>query len=145
MSTVAAVAYLRDRYPRPEELSRARLKFMVYLADWKSAIERGYQITSQTWEFGEYGPYNPDLARLLEDQEDLSGAGGPRSALGEDDKEILDFVIATVEKKRFMDLTSLVYSTHPMLTQPRYAKFDLLKLAREYERIKPLITGREGG
>ena len=120
-----------------------RLKFMVYLTDWKSAIERGRQITPLTWEFGEYGPYNPDLARLIEAHEDLSGAGQPQPALGDTEKGILDFVVATVEKKRFMDLTRLVYSTHPFITQPRYAKFDLPELARDHKQIKPLIGRSE--
>ena len=137
-----AVAYLVEKYPRTEELSNARLKFMVYLADWKSAIERGCQITSLTWEFGEYGPYNPDLARLTENREDLSSSRRKYPGLEDAEREILDFVIAAAEKKSFTELTKLVYSTHPFITQLRYAKFDLAALAQDYERIKPLFRGR---
>ena len=133
------VDYLRKRYPRPEELSKARLKIMVYLADWKSAIERGRQITPLTWEFGEYGPYNPNLARLIENREALSSTRRKYPALGDAERGILDFAVATVEKKSFAELTKLVYSTHPFITQPRYTKFNLPELARDYERIKPLI------
>ena len=79
------------------------------------------------------------MARLVENLEALLSTGRQYPALGDAEREILDFVIARVEKKDFMELTKLVYSTHPFITQPRYAKFDLISLAKDYERIKPLI------
>ena len=142
-SAEEVVAYLANKYPRPEELSRARLKFMVYLADWKSAIEHKRQLTPLTWEFGEYGPYNPSLARLVENtsqsREGSPESKGEHSTLGKTEREVLDFIVGSVEKKDFAELTKLVYSTHPFITQPRCAKFDLVSLAKDYEQIKPLI------
>ncbi len=43
------IAYYCDRYPHKEELSKARLTKMVYLADWKSAIVHGKQISDIKW------------------------------------------------------------------------------------------------
>lgn len=121
---------------------------MVYLADWKSVLEHGEQITSVIWEFGEYGAYNPDLARLVENmvqnREALPDNRKKYPTLRETEKEILDFVIGSAEKKDFAELTKLVYSTHPLITQPRYAKFDLLSLAKDYEKVKPLIDKGQG-
>jgi hypothetical protein len=37
---------------------------MVYLADWRSAITRGKQITDIVWEFNYYGPYVDDIVNL---------------------------------------------------------------------------------
>jgi hypothetical protein len=45
------VAYLCHEYPHKGELSKARLTKMVYLADWRSAIERGSQVTDIEWVF----------------------------------------------------------------------------------------------
>jgi hypothetical protein len=39
---------------------------MVCLTDWKSALERGEQLTNLSWEFFHYGPYVPDVIRLEE-------------------------------------------------------------------------------
>jgi hypothetical protein len=42
MATLGDVmAYLCEHYPHKDDLSKARLTKLVYLADWKSAIERG--------------------------------------------------------------------------------------------------------
>jgi hypothetical protein len=155
------VAYLCDRYPNPNELSNARLTKMVYLADWKSAIERGEQLTSLTWEFSHYGPYIPDVIRLARSEEDFeiersetiygderelvrhkgkSGTAAGYPSLEREDKDLLDFVIRSVEDKNFTEFVKLVYSTYPIVTQERYSKLDLVNLAMQYKEIAPLLS-----
>ena len=59
------VAYLCSHYPHREELSKARLTKMVYLADWKSALQRGSQLTEIKWQFNHYGPYVDDVVNSV--------------------------------------------------------------------------------
>jgi len=154
------VAYLCDRYLHPKELSNARLTKMVYLADWKSAIERGEQLTNLSWEFSHYGPYVPDIIRLVRSAEDFEVERGQTiygdqkelvrhkaesdtteySSLEPEDKDLLDFVIRSVEDKSFNEFVKLVYSTYPIVTQERYTKLDLVSLAKEYKEVAPLLS-----
>lgn len=60
------VAYVCKNYPYKDELSNARVTKMVYLADWRSAITRGKQLTDLEWEFSHYGPYVNNVIRVAE-------------------------------------------------------------------------------
>jgi hypothetical protein len=154
------VAYLCDRYPYPNELSNARLTKMIYLADWKSAIEREEQLTNLSWEFSHYGPYVPNVIRLARSEKDFevkrgetiygdqkelvrykaeSDAAAGYSTLKPEDKDLLDFVIHSVEDKSFTEFVKLVYSTYPIVTQERYSILDLVNLAKEYKEVAPLL------
>lgn len=154
------VAYLCDHYPRPGQLSNARLTKMVYLADWKSAIERGEQLTDLSWEFSYYGPYVPDVVRLARSDDGFEVEEG-KNPLGErrelvrrvpgvvggeeypsltpEDRGLLDFVVGSVEDKGFTEFIKLVYSTYPIVTQERHSQLDLVRLAREYAEAAPLL------
>src|SRR5687767_14879894 len=57
----SVMAYFCARYPHKDELSKARLTKMVYLADWRMALEHGDQITDIQWIFNHYGPYVHDV------------------------------------------------------------------------------------
>jgi hypothetical protein len=154
------VAYLCDKYPHPDELSNARLTKMVYLADWKSALERSEQLTDLTWEFSHYGPYVPEVIRLARSEKDfvvehgktmygdqkelvrheISSQETSYPSLESNDTELLDFVIRSVEDKSFAEFVRLVYSTYPIVTQERYSKLELVDLAKEYKEVAPLLT-----
>jgi hypothetical protein len=56
------------------------------------------------------------------------------------DKDILDFVIGSVEDKGFTEFIKLVYSTYPIVTQERHSRLDLGALAEEYRRIRPSLV-----
>ncbi len=51
------VKYFLSYYPHKDELSASRLTKMVYLSDWKSALENDRQLTETEWYFNHYGPY----------------------------------------------------------------------------------------
>lgn len=57
----------------------------------------------------------------------------------EEERELLDFVISTSASKNWDDFIKLVYSTYPIITQERFSKLDLVKLAGEYEVSIPLL------
>src|SRR4051794_38716589 len=62
-----AMAYICRNYPHKDELSNARVTKMVYLADWRSAITRGKQLTDTEWKFDHYGPFVYDILDIARD------------------------------------------------------------------------------
>ena len=148
-------AYLCKHYPAPSDLSKARLTKLVYLADWKSAVEREQPITDITWYFNNYGPYVPsvidaakhDKAFRVEAKEnaygnsmDLVSLKHPNAvsydSLTPSDTAVLDEVIEATKDMNFTEFIEFVYGTHPVVTRPRYTDLDLKALAREYRRMK---------
>lgn len=49
-----SVVALCQLSPAPQRFSNARLTTVVYLADWKSALDPGQQITNIQWGFHHY-------------------------------------------------------------------------------------------
>jgi len=150
------VAYVGGNYPYKDELSNARVTKMIYLADWRSVITRGEQLTDLEWEFSHYGPYVKDVKQVAETdtafevittknlyggQKDLIQVADDVDypSLTDDEKELLDYVISSSASKNWDDFIKLVYSTYPIVTQDRFSKLDLVKLAREYEESIPLL------
>lgn len=146
------LVYLVSRYPHKHELSKARVTKMVYLADWRSAIEYGRQMTPLRWTFNHYGPYLDDVVdtartdSAFEVKESANPYGHPkevirlvgdaRADLTEQEKEVLDHVINETAPLYWNDFIRLVYSTYPVVTQPKYSELDLVGLAREYNATK---------
>lgn len=143
------IGYLCERYPLKHELSKARLTKLIYLADWKSAIERGRQLTEINWIFNHYGPYVDDVClAALENpdfnvQQTVNRYGKPKSvislkrafrmeSLTDEDKRILDYVIETTMPLGWEGFIQLVYSTFPILTHPRMSRLDLVESAKRY-------------
>jgi hypothetical protein len=155
-----AIAYICKNYPHKDELSNARVTKMVYLADWKSAIERGEQLTGITWRFDQYGPFVYDVLdaaredpafeiiptrNMYGSQKDLLKVEDDVDypSLSGDDIEVLDFVIGQSASMTWSQFIKLVYSTYPIVTQERHSKLDLIKLAQEYEEVAPLLDAKE--
>jgi Protein of unknown function (DUF4065) len=163
MASVRDIAgYLCRNYPYQEQLSKARLTKMIYLADWKSAIDRSTQISDVRWEFSHFGPYVPLVVEQLREDEDFWVRGsstifghpkevvsyhGPDDfpTLSAEDRRILDFVIASVAPKSWDGFIKLVYSTYPVVSQPRYSELDLVRLAEEYRGQEALLGGPAPG
>lgn len=154
-----AMIYLCKHYPHSHELSRGRLTKLVYLADWRSAIERGSQLTRTRWIFNHYGPYVHDVIDLAREDEAFTiestrnaygsskevvqavgDAGYP--TLTDGDKRILDFVIDSTKSKFWGDFINLVYSTYPVVTQDKYSELNLVELAKEYEGVTALLDSK---
>ncbi|PBI87609.1 hypothetical protein BKP42_61730 [Rhodococcus erythropolis] len=148
------LVYFCDKYPHKSELSKARLTKMVYLADWRSSIDHGVQITDLRWVFNHYGPYvveviseaerNPRLETA--DTQNFFGSSktivrrkvgtAPQTTLTDDERAVLNTVIRATEKLNYQDFIQLVYSTYPVVTQKRYQELDLPALAEIYNRGK---------
>jgi hypothetical protein len=129
---------------------------MVYLADWRSAITRGKQLTNTPWVFNHYGPFVYDVLDLARDDPDFTvvptrnSYGAPKDLLqvardvshpsvDEEEMDVLDFVVETSAGKNWDDFVRLVYSTYPIVARERYTELDLVELAKEYRSVMPLL------
>ena len=146
--TIEVLKYLFSNYPNPSELSKARVVKMVYLADWKSAIENGNQLTDIKWIYNHYGPYVVDIIDVIRSDNnfeiisDINYHNKPKeiirlkrrvdAEIKESTRKILDFVIERTSPLYWNEFITLVYSTYPILTEQKLNYLDLPKLAKEY-------------
>lgn len=144
------VAYLCANYPHKQDLSKARLTKMVYLADWRSALVKNSPMTDIRWIYNYYGPFVDDVisvarkdpafeivqtANLFGGQKEvvrLSAEPAEWPSLTDEERQILDHVIQETSLLYWNEFIKLVYSTYPMVTQERFAPLDLVTLANEY-------------
>ena len=143
------MTYLYQKYPHKQELSKARFTKMVYLADWRSAMTQGKQLSNIEWEFNHYGPYVEDVVNLartsngfeITTTQNLFGSkkevikvtkNASSETLTDVDRRILDFVVSQTSSLFWDDFIRLVYSTYPIMNYPKYSKLDLVSLAKRY-------------
>jgi len=143
--------YICQNYPHGDELSKARVTKMVYLADWKAAIEAGHQLTPIQWKFDHYGPWVDDIVQAARSDDRFRikrgktffgndkdvielapGANGISPEVTDNDVKILDFVIQVTQKLTWSDFIRLVYSTYPIMSEPRFSSLNLVTLADDY-------------
>ncbi len=147
------IKYILVNYPHKSELSASRLTKMLYLADWKSSIEKDSQMTNVVWHFHHYGPYVNDFLKIAIEDPDINVVntatifGGKKQQIelkkdfrndikiSGENKIILDFVIDATKDKNYEDFIQLVYSTYPVVSSSRYSNFDLVTMARDYKSI----------
>jgi len=146
---IDVITYLCRWYPNKHDLSNARLTKLIYLADWKSALDRGRQITDIQWIFDQFGPFVFDVKDVVIDdpaflvQETTNMYGAPKilirlvedrayPSISAEDQDILDWVIKTSSRMSWNSFIRLVYSTYPIMSQERGTKLDLVTLADEY-------------
>ena len=145
------IKYLYLNYPYKNELSKARVVKMVYLADWKSAMLYQRQLTSINWYFNHYGPYVSDIINAIRSDSDFTidtqkniygetkeliriNEKHTQLTLSDNVKHVLDFVIEKTAHLYRDDFIKLVYSTYPIVTQPRYSTLNLVQLASLYKQ-----------
>ena len=155
------LVYICKHYPSKDDLSKARLNKLVYLADWRSAIQRGQQLTNIQWRFNHYGPYVEAIIETVHRDQRLEiiptanyygeykelikvRSDVPEPSLNQEERDVLQFVIDRTAEKSWDAFISLVYSTYPIITQLRYADLDLVSLAQEYKHFKPLLAVSPG-
>ena len=140
------IEYVCRRYESAYRLDQSRLGLILYLIDWRSAIERRKPITDIAWRVEEFGP-QPDLessrfaisAVTASPPDFTSLSMNPLPAmqrvdLSAEEISVIEFVISTVAMKSDLELQQLVRSTFPVLTQPKTAPLNLVALAAQYDR-----------
>ena len=147
------LAYFCLKYPYPNELSKARLVKMLYLADWKNSIEHQAQLTDTDWIFNQYGPYVNDIIENIkydsrfEIIDKTNSYGSPKqlikviddykiTTLTVENVEILDFVINATSVLNYSDFIDLVYSTFPIKVSSKMSQLDLVQLAKDYKKSR---------
>jgi len=147
------VRYIVKNYPHKNELSKARLNKLIYLIDWKSAIDNQEQISDIEWIFNHYGPYVSDIeTRLMFDdrfsiEKTTNFYGSEKNIIkikddngfqepNEKQKKVIDFIIDITKDMYWNKFINTVYSTYPIKHSLRGEKLDLIKLANEYQKVK---------
>jgi len=138
------LGYLCRHYPYLRWLSKARLMALAYLADWKSSIEHGCQLTEARWVFGDTGAYSVDVCGVIRgpsfEVREVAGEDGGIRYVGPDsfpslspaDEAILRQILTTAEEKSWPEFLRLVHSTYPLLRAAQGETLDLPDLARRY-------------
>lgn len=156
-TTRDAVAYLIANYPHKDELSKARVTKMVYLADWKAALDHGTQMTPISWRFHHFGPYVDDVHQIAigdpafevrsetnmygkrKERIELVDPAATHITLSDWEKRILDHVISSTKTLSWDGFIKLVYSTYPILSGQRGAALDLLSSANAYRELNATL------
>ena len=144
--------YILHHYPRKTDFSNARVTKMVYLCDWKCAIENGCQMTSIKWYFDNYGPFVWDVLDTAREKSDVffinktqNDYGNAKAEIGlksddfapnlsEEEKKVADHVIEQTKNLSWRDFINLVYSTYPVVSTEKYEFLNLTELAIEYKQ-----------
>lgn len=146
----SVLAYLCIHYPYKQELSKARITKLVYLADWFSAVFDGRQMTGVHWKFNHYGPYvqevvdTAQISPYFRVEQDYNYYGSSKSVvsfvgdpvmirLNDRERSILDAVITKTKDMYFNSFIDYVYSTYPVRANERYSSLDLVSLASKYK------------
>ena len=109
------------------DLSETRINYILYLSDWKYAIDYNETISNQAWLFDS----GPVLVSLFKKEE--------LDELTFTEEKIIDKAIEVSLARGLPDLHRFVYSTYPIMTSNRGEALCLVNLAKSYERIKHLI------
>lgn len=153
MEVLDTVRYLLKNYPHKNELSKGRLNKLVYLADWKSSIDNGVQITKIKWKFNHYGPYVNEIQEKIDIdtrinikiEQNYYGNDKHLIVLDDDsnfneptenEKNTLDFIINITQRLNWDEFINAVYSTYPIKTSERGTYIDLVNLSKEYNKQK---------
>ena len=149
------VAFICQNHPNPNELSKARLTKLVYLADWKMCLDVDHQMTETQWYFNHYGPYVPDVEQLARNdpaffvEQTSNYYGGLKEIirnveyiqpqLNENERGVLKFCIENTKNLSWDDFIKLIYSTYPIVTESRFEYLNLPALAYDYKRSETYL------
>jgi hypothetical protein len=151
------IGYIVKYYPKPNQLSKARLNKVLYLIDWKSVLKNEEQMTKLDWIYNHYGPYVDEVeTSIIIDkrfviERTTNIYGNEKNIIktkldatfeepSKQEKKIIDFIIEKTNRYNFTDFIKLVYSTYPIISQPQGSQLNLVELANEYKEIKNGIT-----
>jgi len=147
------IRYIVKNYPKKEDLSKARVNKLVYLIDWKSALDYNEQISDIDWIFNHYGPYVDSIETEISSDDrfrikkTINFYGNEKNIIGlqkdegfkepnEKQKKIIDLVIDITNNMNWSNFINTVYSTYPIKHSERGENLDLVKLASEYKMQK---------
>ncbi|MDM1271715.1 Panacea domain-containing protein [Acinetobacter indicus] len=133
------IKYFCSMYPHSQELSKARLTKMVYLADWENFKLSNNQLSNIKWYFDNFGPYVTDVVDTAYNDPDVRLVStrtiygtektlieykGSTPILDESVKKILDQVIESTKTLSWKNFIEYVYATPPIKQSTRYNYLD---------------------
>jgi hypothetical protein len=141
--------YSSDKYP----ISPLRIINILYLADWKAAISLIKPISGIEWRIVDSEP-RVDGSTLREIIESVERSGRKfgfgilgklqrysTDAPSKSERDILDFVLDYVKNQSDEELSRMVKSVYPTITQDDSDSIDLKNLAEKYEHVvQTLLT-----
>lgn len=153
------INYIYDKYPKLEELSKPRLVKLIYLIDWKYAIDNGHQFTEIRWYFNHYGPYVDDVINLIKSQKDYFVVKSYNNIYGnvsdkisrthrlpleidENVKSAADFIINNTFALNWSDFISVVYSSFPIKNNSQYTYLDLQRESENFRDYRQKIMNK---
>ena len=131
--------YFCSMYPHSQELSKARLTKMVYLADWENYLANQKQISNIEWYFDNFGPYVTDIVDTAYNDPDIRVVStrtiygtdktlieyhGKAPILDNSIKAVLDKVIDNTKPLSWKNFIDYVYATPPIKESARYNYLD---------------------
>ena len=129
------IKYFCSMYPHSQELSKARLTKMVYLADWENFKVHQEHISNIEWYFDNFGPYVTDVVDTAYNDPDLRIVStrtiygtdktlieynGETPKINTEIKTILDKVINETKPLSWKSFIDYVYATPPIKESTRY-------------------------
>ena len=129
------IGYIVMNYKNKDDLSKARLNKIIYLIDWKSAIDKERQITNIEWYFNNYGPYVSDIETSLNFDIVRIKTNEFQKPLDEENL-IIDLVINLTQELSWNEFINAVYSTFPIKESEKGSSLNLVQLAKEYKALK---------
>ncbi len=127
-------------YPHASEPSSARLTKIMYLADWRSVLTRGRQLTELRWRFDNHGRLVRDVMGTAAQHPELVAVEDALKSfrtlkrlvvltdrayvplLADDERGVLDYVVALTAPFSYDRFIHLVYSTYPIVKSERYTQ-----------------------
>jgi hypothetical protein len=149
----SALAYVVRKIPLEfNEFSVSLVLKILYLSDWKFAIDYGKQITEIEWKVSKVSlPIDDDLEKSVSetfrlfksvkkhsksnyypDTRDLSSMVED-SSLQTEEIAIIDFILRICILEGVDSIIKITFSTYPFLKMTKDDGFDLIKLAKEYK------------
>ena len=129
--------YLREIHPRTVPLDADRAMLTLYLVDWKAAIDLRRPVSNLEWRI-EHLPQPTARQREVMLSAFKHGAtcelAGNVNGMTSEDRAIIQDIVSRVGHKSDTELLRLVYSTFPVLSQPRHAPINLVAMADKYKR-----------
>lgn len=136
------IKYFCSMYPYAQELSKARLTKMIFLADWENFKINKEQISNIEWYFDNFGPYVTNIIDIAYNDPDVRVVS-TRTIYGTDKtlieykgeipnidinvKAILDKVINDTRSLSWKNFIDYVYATPPIKQSERYNYLDFSK------------------
>lgn len=148
------ILYIFEEYRKKDELSSARLVLLIFLIDWKFAIDNGKQFTEAKWVYEHFGPFSNDVFTLIRKKNDIFKVDIIKKEDGEiterlflksnsivgvknfEAKSAADFILENTYSMTWSEFIQLVFSSYPIISNSKNTQLDLSKDSLRFKQRK---------